>query len=193
LRRGLAALGVTAVLSGCTWLVPNPLSPPVTQRTLDVSRGTIDGIALGDTVADVIRVLGEPEARGGPAWPADEGPGFHGPWAIGLPPGSSGPPDVLRYAGVGFVAANNRIFAIVGGSGVTTSEGAVVGQGLATAMRAHPGLWCERRRAGEPIWPQTTPSTYQECTLVVDGRRLVIAGDPIASISLIEEPPSNDD
>jgi hypothetical protein len=178
----VAAVAAGLALAGCTWPVAQP--GPVTDHRLDVAHGTVDGIGVGSSVEQVTARLGEPSSGPDYAAPADERPGFHGPFAFAIPPGLAGPPHVLRYPGLAFVAAEGEVFAVIGGRGARTGDGARVGDPLASARRTYPDLRCQQQADGEPI-PPLDASTYPECRMRLGDLRLVVAGDPIASISVI--------
>jgi hypothetical protein len=176
------AVAAGLALTGCTWPAAQP-GPPAEHR-IDVAHGTVGGIGVGSSVEQVTARLGQPASAPDYAAPADERPGFRGPYSFALPPGLAGPPRVLRYPGLAFVAADGRVVALIGGRGVHTADGVRVGDPLANARRAYPDLRCQERPAGERI-PPLDAETYPECRMRLGGLRLVVAGDPIASISVI--------
>ena len=185
LRRVATLVAAVLCLAGCTWPGPVDRSAPAVERTLDVEAGTIDGVGVGSTDAQVRATLGPPTAPDtGAAFPADEGPGFEGPNAIPMPELGRDGPRILRYPGVAFLVADDVVFAVVGGRGVTTENGVHVGDDLALARAAYGKLGCRERPGPEPIVPGDERDTYPECQRRIGDLRLIVTGDPIASISV---------
>ena len=160
-------------------------SAPAVERTLDVGAGTVDGVGVGSTDAQVRATLGPPTAAdAGGSFPADAGPGFEGPNAIPMPELGRDRPRILRYPGVAFLVADDVVFAVIGGRGLATEDGLRVGDPLATAREVYGKLGCRERPGGEPLLPGDAPDTYPECQRRVGDLRLIVTGDPIASISV---------
>lgn len=188
-RRLAASIPLSAVafaMAGCGFLGIGSDDAPSPQRAIDLQRGAIGDVALGDSIDSVIARWGEPDERGGFAAPAEERPGFQGPWAIGIP-GGGDDVDVLRYRGLAVLGAGGKVFALIGGDGVRTDR-VQVGDPMATAHDAYPTIQCQEHPDGEPMGG-TNPATHPECRAVVEGTRLIVVGDPIQSLSITAGPP----
>lgn len=158
-------------------------------RRVDERAGSYRGVALGDSAAEAINVLGSPVERESPDTPATPiGSDFSTgtPLIQRNPPGYRTKPHLLRYQDVALLYAPTvaGIYNIViDDPNAVTSKMVHVGDPMARAREAYPSLRCAKAKvSGEgshPAW----------CTGKVAARRyLWFGGDPIRVIALGETP-----
>jgi hypothetical protein len=154
-------------------------SEPAEPVLVDPVAGTVQGVALGDTRAQV-------EAKLGPAppWNGDQSVApLEEDWTeIGAPSAMSysGRPYVLRYPHTSVELENGRVIAVTTAErGAVTPSGVGVGDDLGSVRQAYPSLNCgEAPIAGGH-------GGYPACRgRLAQGRWLWFGEDPIRSMSL---------
>ena len=176
MRLALAALAALA-LAGCSRTVEHDGE---TGALVDELDGAYRGVTMGDSIAEVRRVFGQPQDGQGFA-PADMLPSEAGvPQSI---PAPFGPPTLLRYPDVAFLVGESGVYAfIVTEDDARSRRGVAIGDGLDDARSAYQ-LRCGEVAAGETA---SGVATYPSCSTTVEGRTRVWFGkDPIRSITLL--------
>jgi hypothetical protein len=187
-RLGLPAalVALAAAASGCGMLDVAVRGDGDGQPVaIDEARGTVAGFELGAPVDEAVAALGTPGERSAeaPAAPLGEQLG-RASLNIALPPGHRSR-EVLRYAGLVLLVADQRVFAAIATGRATTRSGVGVGSPLAEARAAFPGLRCASVERAEPVIEGLEPDRVQRCRVRLGKRlRLGFVGDPIESVTL---------
>jgi hypothetical protein len=159
---------------------------PARPVVVDERRGTLDGIAFGETAAEVRAVRGEPD---------DEHPGFFpqgvrytGPPGIPSPRSDQRlrrPPLPLHYGDESYlVSPTVGVFSMATvAHGARTRAGIGIGDDLDAVRERYGRVRCGVAVAGEAVLGGETP-TYAWCRALVDDVRVFFGGDPVASITL---------
>jgi hypothetical protein len=150
------------------------------QRVLvDERSGSVAGVRLGDSRADVLGALGPPTDDEDGFFPAERD--FTGPPAIPTPEGRAEP---IHYKDVAFlVSAVSGVFAVaVLAEGGMTRAGVGIGDSLDRVRERYRGVMCGEAIAGEAL--VGPDPTYEWCSTTLDDVHVFFGGDPIASITL---------
>jgi hypothetical protein len=186
-RTRLAVLGVAVVVgvSGCSYGFGPDDGVSHPPRTIDEVAGTIAGVGLGSSEAEIRAAFGSPVGGGGFA---PEGEKFRGPEAIvtPTPPRLRTPPQTLRYEETSFLLTRRTgAYAVM-----TTNErdataaGVAVGDPLDTVRSTYQKVRCGTSVAGEPLFGGET-RTYPWCRARVGDVDVFFGDDPIEAITLV--------
>jgi hypothetical protein len=169
---------VALLLLGLALLVYRDTEPAAEPVLVDPVRGTVQGVRLGDTRAEVEAKLGK-----APPWNDEQSvEPLEEDWTeIGAPSSMplTGRPYALRYAHTSVELEDGRVVAVTTAErGAVTSAGVGVGDDLDSARQAYPSLECFDAPAGDI-------GEYPVCRGRLGSERWLWFGeDPIRSISL---------
>lgn len=181
----VAAFGLLAIL-GCSDETPGRQAiAPVEEATLDLRRGTFDGVGIGSTLEGVRTRLGN--SRVGPdkaLAPIDRQP-----LVVGAPPAPQNPSDavpeeVWRFKEAAMVADGGRVWlALFTAKHAVTSGGVGTGSSLASIKKAFPQSSCDTaNRTAEYV-------QFEFCTVeIAPERHVYFAYDPVRSITISRAP-----
>ena len=158
---------------------------------LDTVRGTFDGVRLGDSTGEVIRVSGKPGERGPDAPGAPLGEDTPMLTNYGSPKTISDAEILKGRRDFETLLYRHRVYGMTGGrltsTGITdssarTSQGVGIGDSQASVKERYPTA--DRFVQNE----DTEYAEYPVCRIrVCVGRLLGIAGDPVVSVTLAAE------
>jgi hypothetical protein len=176
---GAAVLSLGFVVFGTGSEVPGGVE---TFTLVDERTGSYRGVAMGDSLLEVRRLLGQGEGGSGFA-PAGMLPAEAGVPQLIPAPGRR-KPGLLKYEDVAFLVGPSGVYAfIVTDDSAQTARGVAIGDELDEA-RATYDLRCIDVAGGES--PFGGVSTYPSCSTTIGGRiRIWFGQDPVRSITLL--------
>jgi hypothetical protein len=170
------ATAVLAVPAGCGEEEEPRSSSSERDLVVSTQRGSIAGVALGDSGSDVERVFGPPLDRQG-YMPIDEL--FTGPQSIAAPVGGGGS-EPYRFREFAFlVSPGAGVYSLMTTrSGARTERGVAIGDELSAVEGAYPDADCGKYDYGEGA------RGYAWCRVRVGRNEVFFGGDPVASLTV---------
>lgn len=162
---------------------------PTHTYTLDETRASFRGVALGDAEREVVARFGPDQGEpNGPVGPLGDDRFESGsPGTFASTPGTPRPDDRtahLSYHGMAFVTNERRVYVIMSSlPGTRTSHGVGVGDDLEKARRSYRGVKCDMATDEEGN------DAFRYCLGRLAGKRyLYFGGDPIGTVAIAEVP-----
>jgi hypothetical protein len=144
---------------------------------IDDVRGAYSGVAMGDSRAGALRILGDPSGEQGFA------PAGALPAEVGVPQSLPGPGEVLSYEDVALLVGSKGVYAImVTKPGAATTRGVAIGDGIKEAQAAY-STRCMKVAGGESLLGGQ--ELYPSCGARVGSMYVWFGRDPIRSITLV--------
>jgi hypothetical protein len=154
------------------------------ERTIDEVAGSYRGAGVGDRRAAVSAALGEAVPLSG-SEPLDPlgGGAEHGASGFLCKGRAPGPREFLRYEEVVYLLDGGEVCGwILGRDGSATRAGVAIGDPLADAEAAYPGLVCDEAHQGDE------DESFPYCAGRLEKRRYIwFGGDPIDTIQMNSE------
>jgi hypothetical protein len=177
-------VAVLVGVSGCSYGFGPDDGVSHPPRSIDEVAGTIAGVGLGSSEAEIRAAFGAPV---GGAGFAPEGEKFRGPEAIATPtpPRGRTRPQNLRYEETSFLLTRRTgAYAVMTtNEGDATVAGVAVGDPLDSVRSTYQKVSCGTSVAGEPLFGGETP-TYPWCRTRVGNVDVFFGDDPIEAITL---------